>query len=270
MQEPPQFPPDRSPTPYPNILHAFALFAVFVVANFIGGSFLLAVGKDHQDIGFLVAYVVSMGGTYLFARYFKKMMEGEVTHRFNTGPIAMYPLLILATWALVIFVTPVIELLPSPDWLEEMMEGAVDTTSVWSFLSVVVAAPILEELLFRGIILDGHLKLYPSQAAIGWSAFYFGFFHMNPWQFLLAFALGVLLGWVYFRTGSLLPCILIHAVNNGVSFFASGFLDESQKSQELSEMVGGAWPTMGMMLGALAVLWLCVQGVSYILRKKED
>ncbi len=265
MHQPPPLPEQPGPA-YPNILHGFALFGVFLGANFIGGGLLLVLGDNRKDIGFLLAYVISTGGTYLFARYLKTQAEGRVVHRFNPGPFALYPLLLIATWALAVFVTPVIELLPQPEWLEEMLEGVLDTSSVWSFISIVVAAPILEELLFRGIILDGHLKIYPPQMAIGWSAFFFGFFHMNPWQFLLAFALGVLLGWVYYRTRSLLPCIAIHAFNNGASFFATKYMDESQKDQQLTELIGGAWPTMGLMLGALLVLWLCVQGIGYVLK----
>ena len=44
---------------------------------------------------------------------------------------------------------------------------------------------------------------------------FFGFFHLNPWQFIPAFALGLFMGWVYYRTRSLMTTIFIHFVANG-------------------------------------------------------
>lgn len=82
---------------------------------------------------------------------------------------------------------------------------------------VVVVAPITEELLFRGVILRGLLGRMRPATAIGVSALLFALVHANPWQFFGPLAIGLLLGWCYVRTGSLLPCILGHAVNNALA-----------------------------------------------------
>jgi len=50
----------------------------------------------------------------------------------------------------------------------------------------------------------------------------FALFHLNPWQFPTAFFAGLLLGWAYFRTGSLVLCMAGHALNNGLSLLAPG------------------------------------------------
>ena len=85
-------------------------------------------------------------------------------------------------------------------------------------LMTVVLAPILEEILFRGILMKGmiHNKVKPATAIIA-SAVIFGAVHFNPWQFVGACLLGLVLGLVYHKTKSLLMPILLHAFNNLLS-----------------------------------------------------
>lgn len=87
-----------------------------------------------------------------------------------------------------------------------------------SFLLVVIIAPILEELVFRGLILRGFLDHYSIKKSVMVSALLFGVFHMNPWQFPGAFVWGIMAGWWYIATGSLLYCILGHILLNGIGF----------------------------------------------------
>jgi uncharacterized protein len=84
------------------------------------------------------------------------------------------------------------------------------------FLAAVVA-PFTEELFFRGIILRRLLQTGSPRHAILLSAFLFAGMHANPWQFADTFVAGLVLGWVYFRTGSLALCVAGHALNNLVA-----------------------------------------------------
>jgi membrane protease YdiL (CAAX protease family) len=84
--------------------------------------------------------------------------------------------------------------------------------------SVVVVAPVFEELFFRGILLKGFLARYKPYQAILLSAIFFGLFHLNGPQFVNAFLIGLFLGTIYFKTNSLILCITIHAVHNSVVF----------------------------------------------------
>lgn len=88
----------------------------------------------------------------------------------------------------------------------------------FGILSIALLGPILEELLFRGAI-QGHLQeagLHPWKAILI-ASFFFGVVHMNPAQILFAFPLGVVFGWLYYRTGSLLPGIVGHLLNNSIA-----------------------------------------------------
>ena len=85
-------------------------------------------------------------------------------------------------------------------------------------LAIAVVAPIAEEIIFRGMVLKGFLKHYSVRKSIILSALLFGIAHMNPWQFVTAFTAGIIFGWWYVRTDSIIVTIFGHALNNGMIF----------------------------------------------------
>jgi len=94
--------------------------------------------------------------------------------------------------------------------LEKMLENPI-----YMVLLTCVFAPILEEVLFRGILQKGLINKGISPIrAIFLSSFIFGVMHANPWQFIPAVVLGLILGWVYCKTKTLLLPIFLHAFNN--------------------------------------------------------
>ena len=85
---------------------------------------------------------------------------------------------------------------------------------LWSsFLVVAIFAPIFEEWLCRGMVLRGLLTKMKPAWAIVISALFFAVIHMNPWQALNAFLIGLMMGYVYYKTGSLILTMVIHFVN---------------------------------------------------------
>lgn len=90
----------------------------------------------------------------------------------------------------------------------------------WGYLAIGLLAPLCEELVFRGAILRRLLdssRLKPWWA-IALSAGLFALIHMNPAQMPHAFVIGLLLGWMYWRTGSILPGVAFHWANNSVAY----------------------------------------------------
>ena len=82
-------------------------------------------------------------------------------------------------------------------------------------------APITEELFFRGFVFGVLREKIGIGAARSRPALVFGIVHVagSPVETVgVLFILGVLLCLLYERTGSLLPCIALHALNNGISF----------------------------------------------------
>ncbi len=81
------------------------------------------------------------------------------------------------------------------------------------FLSVGVLAPILEELLFRKFLID-RMRKYGEVISILVSAGLFALFHQNFAQFVYTFSAGVMLGYLYYRTGNYWLTTLLHAIFN--------------------------------------------------------
>ena len=93
---------------------------------------------------------------------------------------------------------------------------------LWSsFLVVAIFAPIFEEWMCRGMVLRGLLTKMKPGWAIVVSALFFAVIHANPWQALNAFMIGLVMGYVYYKTGSLILTMIIHFVNNGTSVVLS-------------------------------------------------
>lgn len=110
------------------------------------------------------------------------------------------------------------QVLPPPKWLEDLMRQlAFSPEKLWaSFFLLVVVAPVTEEIMFRGLILRGFLTRFSSLKAFLLSSILFGAIHLNPWQFISATALGMMFAWWYARTQSLIPCLIGHALTNGI------------------------------------------------------
>ncbi|WEV73819.1 CPBP family glutamic-type intramembrane protease [Bifidobacterium sp. ESL0798] len=102
--------------------------------------------------------------------------------------------------------------------ISELLEG-LDPISLLLF--TVIIGPIFEEWLFRRLLID-RMQQYGEKTAILVSAFAFGLFHGNLFQFFYAFGFGLLLAYAYVRTGKLRYTIAMHMTFN----FFGGFLPQ--------------------------------------------
>ena len=111
---------------------------------------------------------------------------------------------------------------------------------------------LCEEAAFRGFILAGLLKRFRPRTAILVCSFLFALFHMNVFQFLPAFFLGVVLGLLTVRSRSLLPAILFHALHNSVLIVATTW-----GRYVWTDFYRGWWPLfiLGCFTLALGLLW---------------
>lgn len=103
----------------------------------------------------------------------------------------------------------------SPATSEMLPSGGAEL--LMQFLALCVMPAIAEELLFRGAF-QGLMRPCGSAAAIFAPALLFGVLHLDLAQGLTAFACGVFLGWLAERSGSILPGMLLHFVNNALAF----------------------------------------------------
>lgn len=125
-----------------------------------------------------------------------------------------------------------VDILSMPFNLPNNMAAVFDAMvkNKWGFLSIAIVGPIAEEVLMRRVILT---EIAHATGKKWWgifvSAFLFALIHGNPLQIFFALPAGILLGWLYCKTGRLIVPICVHIMNNSISFF-------TLKSGEQSDM----------------------------------
>lgn len=110
------------------------------------------------------------------------------------------------------------------------------------YLFIGILAPVAEEVVFRGAVLRSLLTVMEGRwrwGAIAVSAVIFGAVHGNESQFLHAVLTGVLLGWMYERTRSIVPGLVCHWVNNSLAFLATN-LAPGIDDMKLVDLAGGS------------------------------
>lgn len=125
----------------------------------------------------------------------------------------------------------------------EMMNLTSQLNLGMIFFFTVICAPIIEEFVFRKMIVD-RILYYGEGVAIMLSGFMFGLFHGNMNQFVYATALGIFLAFLYVKTGNLKITIALHMMINFmggvVSTFVIRLIDLDAYMAYLSEGVGSA------------------------------
>ena len=156
----------------------------------------------------------------------------------RTWPVGVLFWVTLAALGTVIPSEAFLELVPLPDWSGDSLEGLLG--SRWGYLAVCIFAPLVEELVFRGAILRALLKTAQSHwVAITVSAVLFSAVHLNPIQMPHAFCVGLILGWMYYRTSSLIPGIMMHWVNNTVAYVTCNLYPQTVDSG-VTDLLGGS------------------------------
>ena len=172
---------------------------------------------------------------------------------------------VITVLATTLVIEPLLELFPSRwlEWLGDQMK-----LGGWMMLTTVVVAPILEEILFRGILQESLTRKYGPWRGILIASAIFGIVHGIPQQALNAFFVGAMIGFIYYKTQSLIPCILIHALNNAVSYFV--WMLSGEKIVFTKEMFGSERSYHVLYAAACVVLLLAVAGIVRTLRRNRN
>jgi uncharacterized protein len=215
---------------YPTYLQSFGLLLIFLLSTILSLLVVMPFFSYESAIGMSLIYTLSIGltigGGLLIRQDFTFKLRG-------THPMIVL-LSSIAFVCLHIFLDPITSLIPLPEVLKKIFYETLQQPIPYFFM-LVMAAPVLEELLFRGVILDGLLRNYKSTRAIAFSAFLFALVHGNLAQGVGAFFGGLLIGWVYWKTQSVIPGILIHMVNNLLAYTATLLTPKEDVLKNLSE-----------------------------------
>lgn len=133
-----------------------------------------------------------------------------------------------------------------------------------TIIFIVILSPIIEEIMFRYVIIN-KLRGYGSGVAIFASSFIFGLYHGNLFQMFYAFAVGVVLAAIYYKTGKLIYSIILHiAINLIGSVLPLGVASENPTLVIICGIILIAIALSGFILG---IITLCKTNFS---RLKTD
>lgn len=179
--------------------------------------------SDFLCVGLVVYFIHRLGGRwqdlgFRGVRWWKDFGVGLA------GYLAVLPLFILVLVALVVF-AQLFAYEPPPHPLVEVFleEERSPGLVAYSIFLACVAGPFFEEIFFRGFCYPAFKKRWGVGWALVLSAAFFGAIHQNLFAFWPIFVLGLILGYLYEKRGTLVPSIALHIVHNSI-FIAYFFL----------------------------------------------
>lgn len=236
-----------------NILLVLFEIAFNIVLIFFSG--LLSIYSEDISVDIIILYIRQLVHILSYIWVIKKIIK-EINLKENfklkiqyKPKLKEYIYIILAVIGYRVFYENTLGLLmsniPMSPWLEAALENAVNENISYfipSFIiSVIMVAPVFEEIIYRGIILELLYKRYGSLKAIGISSMLFAIMHLNIHQGVNGFFLGIILGYIYIKTNSLLLSMFLHFTNNFLVIISIylPFLDADSFKFNIVKLAGG-------------------------------
>jgi len=216
---------DREPTATP--MQAYSCAAFILIALFFGKLAVTSMPQDFAGITKLIAVPqigLILAPTLLMAVICTRSLRLGLRLTMPDSPVALpmaialgiclHPLyVLLASWVSAVY--------PISETSIVAMKPFTDQIASAPWLSIVLLLAVLpafcEELAFRGFIFGGLARNDSPMRAIIVTSIVFGISHGVLQQSITATCMGLLIGWIAYRTGSVLPGILIHIISNTLS-----------------------------------------------------
>ena len=243
------------------LLYIFVFLAIQFVAQFlVMGAFMLI----HREAAADLPPIWNIGTMVLFSvatiLVFLKMRWASSSRSYmRSRPWDVLAWSVVASLGAIVPSLLLQSLLPEwTGWAKELaeqtgeqLEGLMSVPG--GYMVIALLPPVVEELVFRGAVLKSLLRWKPQQpwAMIALSALFFSLVHLNPAQAPHTFLIGLLLGWMYMRTGSIIPGVAYHWANNTAAYVMYHLW---RNPQSLSDIVG---PSTRSLLLAL-LFSLCI------------
>jgi membrane protease YdiL (CAAX protease family) len=211
---------------YPTIKNSIFLSLLFLGIQIGGGIIigllpLIITSFDSSlSIGVLTGLINLIAfGVVLFIGFKKSKRKFNDIFKFNKVSPFLWVATIIFMFGFVIVSSELDNLvnyvLPMPEQFRDIFDSLMSTQLfVFSIIVMGIIPGFMEELFFRGLILDGLNRNYTRRKSIIISSLLFGIVHLNPWQFYGGFIMGLIFAWVCLNTNSILLSIFMHFFNN--------------------------------------------------------
>ena len=177
-------------------------------------AFSSSISKSFMALGYIVTIAVFLGKHYV------KLSTGRV-ERSKLWQMACMAALV--SWGWMFTEAGFLQLIDAeklfPDEADELEQFGKMMGGIYGLVVGGILGPIAEEIGFRGVLTGGLLRMRCKPwVAIIISALVFAFFHGTYLQLVGTTVFGIITGWLYWRTRSLIPGMIIHVVNNSTAF----------------------------------------------------
>ena len=251
---------------YPNIVQSFGIAGILILGMIIFLPMSILKKFIGYEAMFLIYYLLAVGISFYIVGLIKKKKTGNNSFNFTIENKRIIPFVIIGIIFLYCgIISPITALISLTESTKVMYMNYGKLPGIFSLFQSVIAAPILEELIFTGIILDGLLKKYSPTKSILITASLFGLIHLDRFQFVSVLLMVIFSGWVYFRTRSLTFSIIIHVVANLASILMHYFINpDSLRDNILLGMYGGLSNLILAVVGSIFIFVICI----YFLKKE--
>jgi len=217
---------------YPSLKNAIILCIILLGIQILGGLIIgipmafFEIGEESlfYGIGMILLSIISFGIVIFIG--FKKSKKGfNEVFKFNNVSLKLWISTIIFMIGFVILSSELDNILqyflPMPQYFQEVFQSLLaNEYIIVSVILIGIIPAFVEEMLFRGVILSGFKENYSIKKAILLSALLFGLIHLNPWQFVTAFIVGIITAWLFIKTNSIILCVFIHLLNNTLAVIA--------------------------------------------------
>ena len=225
-----------------NVISIGAVFGIVIlsiISAFTVGGLIMGISASSPEqtdkLYIYISFFLGQGIILVPPLYFLTIKQRPILESLR---IKMVPLgtiqysFIFSTGVLIIIDTIdriIHQIIPTPDYIIDL-SGIMQPDSllgyVFLFLAVVIVAPIGEEVVFRGFLqkfLEEHWKDITRAVLV--TSLFFAMIHFNPFWTIQIYILGVLLGFLSWKTKSVIPSIMLHSINNGLAYILSIYDD---------------------------------------------
>jgi uncharacterized protein len=237
ITEQPTVPTSDQP-PFPKILPSIGWIVLYFLLQGVCTAILLLAGVGGADPanaasaisnpviilwGLVSSAVLQLFLMWLYLRKDDRMQRLGLTHfgRISFGRATIMAVVLVAAAMIFnyVYATYVIPGIGMQEEMAKMLASIPRTLPnvAAGFFAIAIAAPVVEELLFRGLLQNALAKYLPIWGAIILSSFLFALVHLQPYAIPGLMSLGIAFGYLYHRTGSLRTNIMLHMVNNAAA-----------------------------------------------------
>lgn len=234
-----------------NILQFLLFFLISTVCSTPLLPLLMA-KKDNQNLIIMLFFISTLSVFIGFVHFVNYKRRNVISYNLRPFSVKLCFFYILIVWIMeTIIIRPVHFYFFSKSY---------QPYDFYYLMGVLVFAPILEEIVFRNILLNSFLNSYSKNKSIIISSVAFGLVHGNPIQILFATILGLFLGIVYVKEKNIGYTILLH-------FFANLFVMMSQVYSQNNSKISFFYITCVNILVSFSLLLFMCKKYDYSLIK---